>query len=253
MIEINNLSKSYSDQVILDEVDLEVPDSCLVGLIGPNGVGKTTLLRTILGLEDFQGKIWVDGEEVKNLSRKVLAKKLAHVPQESEVNFEFTVKEVVSMARITYNGLFDNLGSSEEVEWALEKTSMFDNRDRYINTLSGGELQRTMIARALAQETQNILFDEPTQHLDIGNKMEIMDLITHLSEDKSVLCVFHDLNLASMYCDKLALLSNKKILARGNPENVLVSDNIKEAYGRDVLVTDNPVNDSVHVFPKRKV
>lgn len=253
MIEIIDLSKSFGNKDVLSNINLNIKNGEVFGVIGPNGAGKTTLLKCIMGIETYGGTIKLDGEKVSQKSQKEIAKKASHVPQETEINFEFSVEEIVEMGRVCYKSYLDLGKDSKTTRQALKRAGVFELRNRVATSLSGGELQKVFIARALAQDTQNLLLDEPTQHLDINNQIEIMELIEELSDNKSILCVFHDLNLASMYCDRLALIKDGEIASIGEPSEVIIASNIRKAYGQDVLVKKNPSHDSVYVVPKKNL
>ena len=212
MISISKASFRYAEEWVLRDITFSVKRGELLGLIGPNGSGKTTLLKSLnrtLPLE--RGDIFVDGANIKGIKRRELAKIVGLVPQETSMVFTFTVLEVVLMGRAPYLG---RLGFESENDYAkairaMEMTDILSLSKRGMNALSGGEKQRVLIARAIAQEPDIMLLDEPTSFLDIKHQVEIYDLIKRLNSIKklTVIVVSHDINLASQYCDRMLLLN----------------------------------------------
>ncbi|OKY77505.1 MAG: ABC-type cobalamin/Fe(3+)-siderophores transport system ATPase component [Candidatus Methanohalarchaeum thermophilum] len=254
MIDINNLNFSYNEEKVLKEINLEIGENRLIGVIGPNGSGKTTLIKCLTGINPVSdNEIFLGGNDISNLKRKDIAKYVSVVPQNTRVNFNFKVKEVISMGRLAYRSLLETSENRNEnkeaVEEAMRLTETTEFKDRMASNLSGGQLQRVIIARALAQDTPILLLDEPTSHLDINHKIEIMSLAKDLSKEKLVIGVFHDLNLAAQYCDKLILLNQGKVKAKGDPGEVLRPKIIRESYGVNTIVKKHPIIDSVFVTP----
>ena len=213
-----------------------------VGLIGPNGSGKSTVLKNIYrGLTPDQGTIELDKENLLTMPYKKSALKMAVVGQENEVPFDFLVEEIVAMGRSPHKKLFDvdNVHDKEIVHHALEHMGMAHMAKRSYLNLSGGEKQRVLIARAIAQESDFLILDEPTNHLDISYQMQIFDFIKRLNV--TVLSAIHDLNLAALYCDRLYVLKNGKIVLQGTPEEVLTAEHIYEVYGVKSSVSIHPV------------
>ncbi|SJZ36107.1 heme ABC transporter ATP-binding protein [Selenihalanaerobacter shriftii] len=238
---VDNLSYKYDQLKILDKVNFAIKEGEFIGLIGPNGSGKSTLLKNVNSiLKPDDGKVYLDNFDLQELRKKKLAKKLAVVPQNTNVSFDFTVKEVVLMGRAPYIGRFK--GETEEdymiAKEAMKLTNTLQLADRPINQLSGGERQRVIIARSLAQEPEVLLLDEPTSNLDINYQLEIMNLLKELNrkQELTILIVIHDLNLASEYCDKLLLLNEGNIYKFGTPEEVITTENIEKVYGSKVIV-----------------
>jgi|YNPNPStandDraft_1061719.scaffolds.fasta_scaffold00772_8 iron complex transport system ATP-binding protein len=242
---VDNLCAGYGDHAVLNCVSLELGSGDFLGVIGPNGSGKTTLLRSMSRvLKPLQGKVCLDGRDIYCIPSREFARKVAVVPQETFVPFEFSVLEIVLMARSPRMGRFA-FESNRDVEVALEAlalTGTIHLRDRTINALSGGERQRVLLARALAQEPEILLLDEPTSHLDISFQFEIMDLVLSLNRDRglTVLAVLHDLNLASHYCDRLVMMGAGEIKATGSPNQVLTADAVRRVYGAEVWVRQHP-------------
>ncbi|MDD2777483.1 MAG: ABC transporter ATP-binding protein [Methanocellales archaeon] len=257
-LRINNIACRYESTSVLEDIELSALGGDFIGVIGPNASGKSTLIRSISRtLRPYMGAILLDEKDVYALPSKEVAKKLAVVPQESVITFAFTALEIVLMGRNPHIGRFDAEGADDLAiaRKAMELTNTWHLSERPINELSGGEKQRVIIARALAQEPKVLLLDEPTDHLDIGHQIEILDLIKRLSKEESiiVIAVFHNLNLASLYCDRLMLIHHGKIFSLGSPENVLTAENIKRVYGVEVLIKRQPVTNSIYVtlLPRR--
>lgn len=252
-IKVENLFAGYNGSTILNGVSLEMEESDFVGIIGPNGSGKTTLLRTMSrALPPDSGSVELDSQNIYTIPAREFAKRLAVVPQDTLIAFDFTVLEVVLMGRSPRLGRF-GVESSKDVALAMDalaRTGTEHLKDRPINALSGGERQRVLVARALAQEPEVILLDEPTSHLDISFQFEIMDLIRSLNRERglSVLAVLHDLNLASQYCDRLIMFGSGKVQAMGSPEVVITSDNIRRVYGAEVWVRKHPTTHRPYVI-----
>jgi iron complex transport system ATP-binding protein len=240
-LKVDNLSYKYDELEILEEISFAINQGDFLGLIGPNGSGKSTLLKNINSiLKPDKGKVYLDDYDLQELSNKEMAKKLAVVPQNTNVNFNFTVKEIVLMGRAPYISRFKNESEEDfEIAWeAMRLTNVDGLANRSINQLSGGERQRVILARSLAQQPEILLLDEPTSNLDINYQLEIMNLLKKLNcdHDLTLLIILHDLNLASEYCDKLILLKEGKIYAFGSPEEIITEENIEEVYGSRVIV-----------------
>ncbi|MFQ5808283.1 MAG: heme ABC transporter ATP-binding protein [Armatimonadota bacterium] len=242
---IRDVVAEYGSISALQGVSLEVGAGDMAGIIGPNGSGKSTLLRTICRvLRPRTGCVLLDGEDVLKWETRQLAQRLGMVAQESPVSFEFTALEIVLMGRAPYLG---RLQVESEADLAIARAAMGETdcwylADRPITQLSGGEKQRVIIARALAQQPEVLLLDEPTTALDINHQVEILDIIARLNRTEGVttLVVMHDLNLASQYCDYLAALKDGRVFAVGTPAEVITPETINEVYGADVVVAPHP-------------
>ena len=242
-------------QDVLQGIDLAVGEGEMVGLLGPNGSGKTTLLRCISGvLGGAKGGIDLLGKPVSQYTRKELARLIAFVPQYQEVGYVFSCYDVVLMGR--YAHLRGLRGESETdrraARRAMEQTETWDFRHRPVDSVSGGERQRVMIARAIAQDARLLLMDEPTAHLDIRHQTEILDLIAslHRSHGLTVIGVYHDINLAARYAERLVLMREGNIAADGTAWDVLTPEHLKRVYGIGVSVFDSPIDGSLCVFPR---
>nr|WP_233488538.1 heme ABC transporter ATP-binding protein [Halodesulfurarchaeum formicicum] len=252
IVDVTDVSVTLGSVQALDSVSLEVEQGEFLGVIGPNGAGKTTLLRTISGvLTPSGGTVTVDGQDITDLPSKASSRLVAVVPQETSLAFDFTVREVVEMGRTPYRNRLTLESSADEemVTQALERTRTAGFADRAIGEVSGGERQRVLLARALAQDTPVLLLDEPTASLDINHQIRTLELVKSLVEaGKTIMAPIHDLNLAAHYCDRLLLLADGKRTALGSPDEVLTESNLEAAFGTDAVVTNNPVTGSVYVM-----
>lgn len=240
-LEVKDLSYSYGENEAADHVSLDVDKGEFVGLIGPNGSGKSTVLKNVYrGLIPDSGSITLDGKNLLTMSYRESALKLAVVGQENDVPFDFLVEEIVAMGRSPHKKLFD-IDTAEDkriVHHALEHLGMENMAKRSYLHLSGGEKQRVLIARAVAQESDFLVLDEPTNHLDISYQMQIFDFIKRLRV--TVLSAIHDLNMAALYCDRLYVLKEGKVVLSGTPEEVLTPENIYDVYGVKSAVETSP-------------
>ncbi len=249
MLRVKNLTCGYEDGFFLKDITFSVNDGELMGIIGPNGSGKSTLLRAISRvLKPLKGEILFKGERIDRMGFKELAQKVAVVSQSAEeITFNFTVKDYVLLGRIPYRKRFQILETKTDERVVANTMSLTDIThlsERNVGELSGGERQRAIIARALAQEPELLLLDEPTVHLDIGHQIEILDLVKRLQKERNltIVIVLHDLNLASLYCDRLLLLKEGKIYSIGTTEQILTYSIIEEVYETPVVVEKNPVS-----------
>lgn len=225
---------------ILKGVNIEVKDKEFVGIIGPNGSGKSTLLKCIYRvLQPTQGTIFLENRQLEKMSMGESARKMAVVPQHNFHSFDFTVKEVVLMGRSPHKKIMErDNGEDYAITYdCLAKVGMREFAERDFSTLSGGEQQRVILARALAQKTSCLILDEPTNHLDIKYQLQLMDIVKKLQI--TVIAAVHDLNIAAMYCDKIFAMQEGKIIGFGEPATLLSGEFIKEIYGVDAkVVTD---------------
>ncbi|WP_431930133.1 ABC transporter ATP-binding protein [Nonomuraea jabiensis] len=227
-LDLRGVSVALDGHPIVHGADLLVDDGEFVGLVGPNGCGKSTLLRTIYrALRPAAGLITVDGDDVHRLPARQAAQRTAVVAQETPADLDFTVAEIVSMGRTPYKP--DALVDEELCARALDRVGLAGAADRIFATLSGGEKQRVLLARALAQQTRLLLLDEPTSHLDIRHQLEILHLVRELGI--ATLAVLHDLNQAAAFCDRLYVMNAGRIVTGGPPEQVLTPELISQVYG----------------------
>lgn len=244
--------------VVLDAVSANIETGRFVGLVGPNGAGKSTMLRAIGAvLKPDAGTVLHNEESVHDLSSRAASRRVATVPQNTNLSFDFDVRDVVAMGRTPYRSRFHSTadaGGETAVEGALTRTETTEFADRSISTISGGERQRVVLARALAQDTPILLLDEPTASLDINHQIRTLELVRDLAnEGKTVIAAIHDLNLAAHYCDDLLLLSEGTILEGGAPEVVLTESNLREAFDTRAVVSRHPLTGAVYVasLPER--
>lgn len=243
-----NICLSYDTAEVLKNVSLHAKNKEFVGLIGPNGSGKSTLLKCIYRvLRPSGGCVYLDGESLQKLSYKVSAQKMAVVAQHNYYNFDFSVREVVLMGRSPHKRAMerDNAKDYEIVEEALKKVGMSRFADRSFSTLSGGEQQRVILARALAQQTPCLVLDEPTNHLDITHQLQLLRIVKDL--DVTVISAIHDLNIAAMFCDRIYVLQGGRIVGNGSPREVLTREMIKDIYKVDSEIVEDS-NGHMHIL-----
>lgn len=252
MIEVDGIRVSLGGVDVLEDVSVTVEGGEFVGLVGPNGAGKTTLLRTINGaIEPDAGCVRVDGDRMDSLSSRAGSRRVATVPQDTSVQFAFSVEDVVAMGRTAHR---TRLGSDSDVmihvDRALQRTETESLRDRRISTLSGGERQRVFVARALVQDAPALVLDEPTASLDVNHATRTLSLVRDLvDDDRAVLGAIHDLEAAARFCDRLVMLSDGDIVAAGPPEAVLTSDALESTFDTRSVITENPVTGTPAVTP----
>ena len=250
-ITAENIKMKIGDNEILKGVSIDSKNREFVGIIGPNGSGKSTLLKSIYRiLKPNDGCIKLGDMDISKMSIKESAKKMAVVSQHNYYNFDFTVKEVVSMGRSPHkkNLERDNIEDFEIVKESLQKVGMSEFSNRSFSTLSGGEQQRVILARALAQKTPCLILDEPTNHLDIKYQLSLLNIVKSL--DLTVISAIHDLNIASMYCDRLFVMKDGQIVASGTPQDILTKELIKEIYELDVEIIKDSKNQT-HILYSR--
>lgn len=244
-----NVSVTLEKKSILQDVGMQVQTGEFVGLIGPNGSGKSTFLKSIYRvMKPDAGWISLDGEDMYRLSPRESAQRMAVVRQESSVEFDFSVMEIVLMGRSPHKRLFqaDTEEDGRICEDALARVGMQSYSRRSFFTLSGGEKQRVLIARALAQQAQFLVLDEPTNHLDVRYQLQVMDLVKTLGI--SVVAALHDLNIAAMYCDRLNVINGGEIVASGTPDDILNPGLIREVFGVETEVLIHPITGKKHVY-----
>ncbi|NEI98925.1 ABC transporter ATP-binding protein [Rhizobium ruizarguesonis] len=247
-ISVDEVSFAAGDTVIVNGVSLTVERGKVLGLLGPNGSGKSSLLRLICGLRRVHsGIIRLGDDDISSLSRAALARRVAFVEQQSTTDTQLTVRDVVRLGRTPHRGLLSSWGAGDDaaVDEALSRTGMRERAGQLWQTLSGGERQRVHIARSLAQAPSELLLDEPTNHLDIQHQLDILSLISKLG----ITCIvaLHDLNLAAMFCDRLAVLQKGEVVASGAPEEVLTEDMIGRVFGVRAHVQKSAVHGRHHI------
>lgn len=236
-IRTDDLHAMLGGTEILHGINFTAGDRSLVGVIGPNGSGKSTLLKCIYRvLKPSEGAVFVDGQPLSEYRVRDSAKKIAVLAQHNFYNFEFTVQDVVLMGRAPHKRALerDSAADFKIVYEAMDRVGVAPLRDRLFSTLSGGEQQRVLLARALAQQTPCLILDEPTNHLDIKYQLELLDLVRSL--DRTVVAAIHDLNIAAMYCDTIFVMQSGRIVAAGAPRDVLTRSLIRSVYEVDADV-----------------
>lgn len=238
-LQIRDLSFSYGSTQILKDISMELGASDVLGIVGPNGAGKSTLIRCIDRiLVPQHGTVLLDGQEMGQMSSMEIAKKIGYVPQSISNTFPATVFDTVLMGRRPHLGW---RSSEEDIDVVLEVLTMLKIKYlamRDFNEISGGQQQKVLIARALAQDAEILLLDEPTSNLDIRHQLEVMEILTKLVKKRglSVMMAIHDLNLASRYSDRIIMLNGGGIRDAGDPVSVLTAENIQSVYGAEVIV-----------------
>lgn len=247
VIEVKNLSFKIGNKQILNTIDLTVNKGELFGILGPNGSGKTTLLNNIAGMVTIQtGEVFIDGIALQQYKTKELAKQMAVLPQLSDAPFSFTVYDAIKLGRYSHqSSLFPSWSKldEEKVNEAITLTNIQHLKERYIDELSGGERQLVYLARALAQEAKILLLDEPTNHLDVSHQMDLLELLKRLVVEQklTIMTIFHDLNLASLYCDRIFLLKEGREVCTDKARNVFKHEQLSEIYDTSLETIDHPV------------
>ena len=239
-LEVKDITYSIDGKTIVDSVSLEIEEGCFMGLVGPNGCGKSTLLKSIYRTyKPDSGVVYIDGKSTDDMTNRELARELSVMQQENNIEFDMTVFDMAMLGRFAHQKMFGNdmLRERELVRQALKEVGMAGYEERSFLSLSGGEKQRTLVARALVQKAPMIILDEPTNHLDIGYQYQIMSILK--KQNLTVFSSVHDLNIAACYCDKVILMKKGKIVDVGTPEEMFVPDKIKYLFGVDTQITTN--------------
>jgi iron complex transport system ATP-binding protein len=255
-IESKGISFSYNATETIKEVSVSLEQQEFVGIIGPNGAGKSTLLRILCGiLKPAKGDILIFNKNMRELIQRTIAQNIAFVPQETYFTLNFSVEDIVLMGRFPYLRAFQRETNEDlaATEHALIFAHVEEFRKRPINSLSSGERQRVVLARALAQQPKILLLDEPTSHLDLHHQYAIMELLKKLnSEGTSIIIVNHDLNLASLYCQRLILIHKGAVYSEGSPESLLNENTLKSVYKTEVKIVKHPDRKVPQIFLKPK-
>lgn len=252
---LEGVSLGYEAKPVLCGLDLKIREGEFVGLLGPNGCGKTTLLNLLAGvLKPTEGKIHLYDRELRSYSRREAARIVSVLPQETFIEFPFSALEVVLMGRAPYLGTFqwESPHDLEIAREAMRLTDCLDFADRDVRLLSGGERERVLLARALAQEPRILLLDEPTTHLDLQHQSEIFRLLKRLHSERALtlIVVLHDLNFAATACGRLLLLAEAKLRADGAPSEVLHPETLREVFGTELLSGIHPETGRPYFLPK---
>ncbi|MDR0398472.1 MAG: ABC transporter ATP-binding protein [Endomicrobium sp.] len=258
MIQIKNIYAGYFGREVLKNVSFDVKQKDFFGIIGKNGAGKSTLLKIFSNLlKSYKGNVFIDNKNLESFKSKELAKRLSFLPQYSDMSMPFSVFEFVMFARFPYMNMFKfpSKNDCKAVEKAMDFLNITNLSERKITELSGGEKQKVLIAQVLAQETDIIIFDEPTSHLDIGSQNNILKLLSDLNEkhNKTIVLTLHDLNAAGEFCNKLLLLEDGFVCRYGTPEEVLNYKDIERVYNITVIVKTNPISNRPYVIPVSKI
>lgn len=255
IIEAEKLSYRYGQLQALNNLDFQVKQGELLGVIGPNGSGKTTLIKNITGVLKSDGQVYFNNKEVSlsALDRKDIARKIGVVPQRSQLKGDFTVREVIEMGRYPYQSKFkkSDKDGGQVVDEIIDKLNLNKFIERFTGELSGGEFQKVLVARALAQEPEILVFDEATSHLDINHSIDIFKIARELIEQKqlTVIAIIHDLNLAAQFCDRIMVLNNGEKVSIGKPEEIITEKMLTNIFNLEALIQSNPVNQRPFIIP----
>ena len=250
-LSVQHLSFSYGARRVLEDVSLDVAPGTFCALLGPNGSGKSTLVKAIAGVHRAQsGTVAVEGRRTSSLGRRELAKVVGYVPQAGDAPFDLTVREAVMLGRTPHFGIAPRAEDRARVEDAISRMGLEDIAERSMSELSGGQAQRALIARALAQDTRVLLLDEPTSALDLRYQIETLQLVRQITREEgiSALIAIHDLNHAARYCDQIVVLHGGRLVADGSPAEALQASVLRTVYEVDVQVETR--EDGVEVRPR---
>jgi iron complex transport system ATP-binding protein len=243
-LEITNVSLGYGKKTVLSDIDLEVNTGEIVCLIGPNGVGKTTLFKAILGfLKPSSGHIYLNGTDVSRWNHKEFARCIAYVPQAHNTPFPFSVMDVVLFGRTAHLGVFDSPGRKDRIiaEECMELLNISHLKKQPFTQLSGGERQMVIIARALTQQPHFLIMDEPTSNLDFGNQIMVLNQIKELkNQSLGIFMATHSPDHAFLCGSKVVIMHNGHLFSFGDPETIITEESLKEVYGVDVMIFDSP-------------
>lgn len=252
-LKVDKLSYVRVEKKILSDISLNIPSGKFIGLLGPNGAGKSTLLKVMAGfLEPNDGAVLLDDINLKRRKERDIAKKIAYMPQTTHIDFAFTVEQIVLMGRHPHVKRWKKETSDDYkiAETAMQFTGIIHLKERYVNTLSGGERQLVFLARAITQQTPFLLLDEPTSDLDIHHQVQICQLILHLKkEGKTIIAVIHDLNLAARYCDEIVLMKEGRVIANGDVEHIFISEQLEFAYQTNTYIFREPFMNKLQLIP----
>ena len=254
MLKVHGLEFKYKDRDILKKIEIEINKGEVLSILGPNGTGKTTLLKCIAGIiKPQKGSFSIGNKNMLHIKRNNLAKQISYVPQSSPSKFPITVFEAVLMGRSPYIMWRPSEKDLKIVVNVLKFLKLEEFASKNFDQLSGGEKQKVLIARAVAQDTEYLLMDEPTSNLDLKHQLEIMEMISNMVKTKNVSAVFamHDLNLAGRFSDRVVMLNKGEVFCTGKPEEVITVENIKIVYGVNATIKNN--NGVLYVFPDRPV
>ncbi|MFW8052357.1 ABC transporter ATP-binding protein [Vagococcus fluvialis] len=246
-ITTESLSIAYEEQMIVENLNLVIPTGQITSIIGPNGCGKSTILKTIGRImKKKSGMVYLDGADIAKISTKEIAQKMAILPQTPIAPSGLTVNELVSYGRFPHQKGFGKLTSKDKeiISWAIEVTKLTEYSTREIDNLSGGQRQRVWIAMALAQQTDLIFLDEPTTYLDMAHQLEVLELLSELNKTQkcTIVMVLHDLNLASRFSDYIVAVNKGEIKASGTPDKVITRENLINVFQIDATIVKEPIH-----------
>ncbi|MGV1753557.1 ABC transporter ATP-binding protein [Agrobacterium sp. CG674] len=247
-IKADNLVWKVGSRPIIDGVSFTAEPGKMLGLLGPNGSGKTSLLRLLAGLKKpTSGQVTLEGKNIAQIGRRSMAQRIAFIEQHATTNSSLKVVDVVKLGRFPHRSMFSGwtVTDDEAVTYALDRTEMTAKRNDRWQSLSGGEKQRTHLARALAQSPRELILDEPTNHLDIHHQINLMRLVSTLPITSII--ALHDLNHAAMFCDELIVMQSGKIVASGSPETVITQALLQEIFSVDARVESSPYHSKPHI------
>ncbi len=254
LLKLSQVSFHYTQESILEKICLDFFPQEIIGLLGANGSGKTTLLKILSGvLKPKSGEVFLKEKNLKDYSHKNIAKHISVLPQNLQMDFPFSVTEVVLMGRFPYlkSWAWESPTDIAIARSAMEQVDCLQLANKNIQELSGGEKERVYLARALAQQSEILLLDEPNTHLDLAHQTQLLQLLTQLKkQNKTLIVVFHDLNLANLICDRIVLLSNHRILACGKPGEVLTDENLTQTFGVSPLRVEDKEKGHQYFLPE---
>lgn len=244
-ISAHDIEVKYDKNIILRDLLLHIPDNSISTIIGPNGCGKSTLLKALTKILPYsKGQILLDGQALTSYKTKDLAKKMALLPQSQIAPSNISVRELIAYGRYPHQGNFGILSSQDQeiINWAISKTKLNDVENSIVDSLSGGQRQRVWVALALAQQTDIIYLDEPTTYLDLAHQLDLMKLLKQLNmeENRTIVMVLHDLNLAARYSDYMISMNSGQIVKAGTVDEVMTTDNLKQVFQIDAVISEDP-------------
>lgn len=253
MIEIKNLTIRYGTNVAVDNVSLNIKKGKITTIIGPNGCGKSTLIKAVSGLfKEARSGIVVDHKQRDGYERKEFSRKVSFLMQFSEVPAGMSVYELVSFGRLPHLKMFQSMNAKDHdyVNWALHKTNTYEFKDKMVSQLSGGERQRVFLALALAQKTEVLILDEPTNHLDMKYQHELLSLIQDLNKEEqlTIVCVLHDVNQAMRYSDEIFVMKKGKVVVNGTPQECITKEIMHEVYDVNCSIDKIGMHHNVHIL-----